>query len=654
MGTSIEMELGDYTMRIAAATLLLLLFASFGLQAQPDWVKLAAKNANAAKTHDDAVAVTLYDVTELEITKKGEAKGAVKLAHKILKSDGEHFAVQRVPVFSFVEMKDLKGWIVRSNGKVDKLKKEHTVQVGTSESKGYYDDVQWIVSALPNPEVGDIVAFEFTLKETGWTSLYHQFVFQRQVPVQYSAFRVKLPDGWQLRAKEHNMAGIEKNQIENTHSWTAKDLPYQPKELLAPSWGYLSRRLEITCFQPGRSAENNFPDWQSVASWAHSIHSEPAYAGTGVIAKTVELIGGATTFEDKLRAVAGFSQKDIRYVAVEIGKGGWVPRPADVTIRNRFGDCKDKTTLMRAMLKSIGIASASVLANPTNPVYGNLPTPFQFNHCIIGIPIKDEDVTPTLANAVVDNWLFFDPTEDRIRLGELPWSLQGSRVLVASPDQEKLIYLPYPKPQAFHRILKLDGELKPDGSIEASVSIDDVGARAFNSRAYNETTSTKDQLEGIKSWLDDNIPGISISDYKIIDVGDTSSTRFIVSSKNYLQKAGNLTIFKPDIFRTVHVPELKKKTRHHPIWFGGPNSVVTDLRWKIPGDWNADVDTSMVFRECDAASITARTSLDNDLLHFKSTYLQEGYLMEQEDYKTAKRFSKMLSRIRETSIIFNK
>src|SRR5437899_895658 len=43
----------------------------------------------------------------------------------------------------------------------------------------------------------------------------------------------------------------------------------------------------------------------------------------------------------KIRALAAFVQKDIRYVAIEIGIGGYQPHSAQDIFANRYGDCKD-------------------------------------------------------------------------------------------------------------------------------------------------------------------------------------------------------------------------------------------------------------------------------------------------------------------------
>ena len=42
--------------------------------------------------------------------------------------------------------------------------------------------------------------------------------------------------------------------------------------------------------------------------------------------------------------------RNIRYVALNIDVGGFVPRPAQAVLEHRYGDCKDHVVLLEAAL----------------------------------------------------------------------------------------------------------------------------------------------------------------------------------------------------------------------------------------------------------------------------------------------------------------
>ena len=73
------------------------------------------------------------------------------------------------------------------------------------------------------------------------------------------------------------------------------------------------------------------------------------------------LTKGLTSDEDKLRAIFNDVALHIHYVGLEFGIGRYQPHPADDVLSNEYGDCKDKHTLLAALLKAAGIEAWPVL-----------------------------------------------------------------------------------------------------------------------------------------------------------------------------------------------------------------------------------------------------------------------------------------------------
>ncbi len=74
-----------------------------------------------------------------------------------------------------------------------------------------------------------------------------------------------------------------------------------------------------------------------------------------IAAKAQELAAGAPDLYTKLSRITAYIQKNIRYFIIVKGIGGWQAHYAADIYRNRYGDCKDKTTLLISMLQAIGI-----------------------------------------------------------------------------------------------------------------------------------------------------------------------------------------------------------------------------------------------------------------------------------------------------------
>ena len=70
-----------------------------------------------------------------------------------------------------------------------------------------------------------------------------------------------------------------------------------------------------------------------------------------------------------------------------MGIGGLQPHPAVDIFRNGYGDCKDKATLLSAMLSTVGIHSTIVLVD-THRGYVDPKAPsINGNHAIAAIEI---------------------------------------------------------------------------------------------------------------------------------------------------------------------------------------------------------------------------------------------------------------------------
>jgi len=76
-----------------------------------------------------------------------------------------------------------------------------------------------------------------------------------------------------------------------------------------------------------------------------------------------ELTTGKTGQKEQVEALYNWVSKNIRYVAIYLGHGGVVPHDAETILKNQYGDCKDHTVILAALLKAKGIESSSALIN---------------------------------------------------------------------------------------------------------------------------------------------------------------------------------------------------------------------------------------------------------------------------------------------------
>lgn len=127
---------------------------------------------------------------------------------------------------------------------------------------------------------------------------------------------------------------------------------------------------------------STFTSWQQVGQWYAGLEAPRAAVTDAIRAKADELVKGQTTDLGKAKAIYDYVSKNIRYVSLSFGVGRYQPHLAADVLANQYGDCKDKATLLEALLAAEKIRSYPVLINSSAKIDPDVPSPAQFDHLI--------------------------------------------------------------------------------------------------------------------------------------------------------------------------------------------------------------------------------------------------------------------------------
>lgn len=103
-----------------------------------------------------------------------------------------------------------------------------------------------------------------------------------------------------------------------------------------------------------------FRNWQEVGQWYGGLQGPRVEVTPEIKAQADTLVKDTTTDEDRIRNLYSFVS-EYRYIGVDLGLGRYQPHAAGVVLDNRFGDCKDKHTLLAAMMKAEGYTADAAL-----------------------------------------------------------------------------------------------------------------------------------------------------------------------------------------------------------------------------------------------------------------------------------------------------
>ncbi|UCC44864.1 MAG: DUF3857 and transglutaminase domain-containing protein [Candidatus Zixiibacteriota bacterium] len=581
----------------------------------------------------------IHRSAEVKISRDGDSKTHWRRALKILRPSAVERGFLEVPVRDTRKVKNLKGWLIRPGEETRLLDKNLIVEISGEMAAGYYSDDRKLGAGFLDIRAGDIVAYEFDIENKDeFGAGHHGFVFQDKDPVVTTSYKVEIPAKHKLHISGQNLGPVTFQQEKRRYRWTSGYLPYREDEPFMPPGPTLYREVVVASYDPDDSEERLYKTWEEASRWMYSICDPPATPGDSIRKTVGDLISGIDEPLEQLRTIAEFVRDKVRYVGIWIGPGRILPRPAEKTFHNKYGDCKDKVALTRAMLAAAGIPTAPALALVGGVVDSTFPSPFQFNHVILAIP---QSAVPSLdrsLRAVGEEWFFFDPTDERTPFGSLDLRAYNTFVLVGSEEGEALCRLPSIKPEQRLRRNTAVATLNPNGSIEANVRITDYGAYADETQAYLNDIGEKKQTEYAEYLVSDCLRNPVVSELQIVPGNDSLSISFRVTADNYFAQVGELYLLKADFIHSDGSHFFGDCDRTYPIWLGRPRNIELDITWKLPTGWQIDDSPNDIQSSCAAADITGSLTIENASLRHRWRLHYNGDMLPLDSCGSARTF----------------
>ncbi|HLJ77880.1 MAG TPA: DUF3857 domain-containing protein, partial [Acidobacteriaceae bacterium] len=312
----------------------------------PDWVMQAAVPSTPfpASWHD-AKAVFLLEDTLVTVQPDGHATQRYRAVVKILRPQGREYA-QPVAWFSDdAKLRSFHVWSIGSDGHHYAMKDSEYVERGVSEGGILYNDERAKLASPPGADPGGIVAWETESQIPNYFS-EDTWSFQNPVPTAHSVYEIDLPPGWHQYAVWSHHGQLEPTEVAPNHfRWEQTNIDGIDLEdvPLAPSWAALAGRMTVHFAQDPLPAGDAL--WARIGNWYTNL-AAPRSEGGGDLVTTARSVAGEGDFMARLTKISDFMQQQIRYVGIEVGIGGWQPHPAADVFRYRYGDCKDKATLL--------------------------------------------------------------------------------------------------------------------------------------------------------------------------------------------------------------------------------------------------------------------------------------------------------------------
>jgi transglutaminase-like putative cysteine protease len=623
-------------------------FASLALQAQaadaPGWMHDAARDP-AANAPADASAVILLDEQQILVKDNGEVETLHRRAYRILRPNGREFGHVAVSFDGQSKLTYLKAWCIPKDGKDYEVKEKDAVEINFHDE--FYSDLRTKVLDIPAAAPGNVVGYEYVQKGRPFI-LQDEWWFQAPVFVRKSRFTLSIPGGWEFSNYWIHHAEVKPVSAAGTQTvWEVENIAPIKEEREMPPIRAVVERMAVTYHPPkGTTAAVGPGSWQQIGTWYSQLASVSAQPTPEIQQKVKELTANAKTWREKATALAGYVQGGIRYVAIEIGIGGFQPHTAADIFRHQYGDCKDKATLLRVMLREAGIDSYYALAQTERGIVTpEFASAISFNHAIVAIRVPDGEpaagLFATVDNPKLGKLLLFDPTATYVPFGYLPAPLQENYVLVAATDGGELVKLPLLPPDSNKLARTAKFQLNADGSLTGSVEETRFGSQASVEREQLMGATGIERAKILENFLAGFLSGFHLtqaSTYNLEKTNDSLGLHYQFTADHFAKTAGNLLLVHPRVLGEKVSGLADGEARSFPVEFEDASMQTDDFEISLPPGYVVDDAPPPMNAESAFATYTSQVQVNGGKIHYTRTYQVKQVIVPVEQLGELRRF----------------
>lgn len=425
---------------------------------------------------------------------------------------------------------------------------------------------------LEDLRVGDVVEYAYTLKGANpvFGGRYSALMpTSHPRPTGLFQYRLVAPD-----SRHFVVAPNENFQVIQSSKGGLQELIVQRRQVeskvrepFSPRISDLELAIQVT----------EFKDWHDVAGWAQGLFKQAYLPSEAVKAQVERLRAPDDTPEKLTEKILDFVQQDIRYFGTEVGVNTHQPATPEQVIRQRFGDCKDKVSLLVAMLQAAGIEAVPVLVSSQlrGDVERLIPSSAAFNHVVARVKLGEQV-----------HW--FDATAARQRgpLAERQ-AQRFNRGLVLSPSTTELSVMPDGQNQLMVEAKDTVTVTAMDQPATLQSTTRHFEDRAGSLRGLRATLpraalaryfeSEYRERYGIDVKLLDEPVISEVADHNAVDV----TLRFSLAEP--LDRAGSTFSIKPQLFRVADALRLPSKLpRQAPYLIGSTGRYIHEFSIELP------------------------------------------------------------------------
>jgi hypothetical protein len=558
----------------------------------PEWLA-TANHVDRGHLGDGAAAVIVGEWNDFTVDATGKFVSTKRRAIRVLNRRSAERYLRAVGYENNdTKVESIQTWAIAPSGRIVRSGKNDLItEAGYAEFE-LFSDARVKMIKIPGAEDGSLVGFEVVTQGRIPVSGV-RFRMEEEIPIRLGELHVSVPSGSMRWFVNHPDRVEVVSQSQTGATFRTTDRPGIPEELSAPPFSSLAAEVVVNYDPKGTSA---LQSWEEAGRAYHALFDGPEKPGTEIASQVETLASGKSDELSRIEALYNFVSRQIRYVAIEIGIGGYQPHAAADVYKNRYGDCKDKVTLLLRMLDHIGVRGYPALVGTRRDVEADpkVPTLATFDHMIVALPIS-AGLRPAVerfpAYDPQSQILWIDPTSEADPLGQVPEMDQGVFALISYPDHGDLRRIPETQPEQNGTQYTAHVRLQQDGTGTADVRVEYLGASNTRSHHFYRALSQSEIRREFEERVAHYVSQATFREVSISGIEDSRqqiAEKFSFTGDFSTASSGDTWFLQPLFLSGMAVPEVGPRPRQLPLDIGTPERIRGEYRFELPAGMRID------------------------------------------------------------------
>ena len=526
-------------------------------------------------------------------------------------------------------------------------------KVGKNEIKDYaavdgfsiYQDDRYKLLEVHHSQYPYTVAFEYEMTVRGlyFVTFPNWAIQDYAQSVERARLSITLPTDIALYYQVLNInlePQVQEAAGATTYNWSVRGLKAVEQEPFSPSDYEILPRV-ITA--PGRfnieGNEGSMSSWQAYGAFVNRLYQGRDQLPPTLAAEVRALTADATSNSEKIARLYRYLQRNMRYVSVQLGIGGWQPFDATYVAENKYGDCKALSNFMKALLREVGITAYPVLIkNGALPyeVQEDFTRPF-FNHVILCVP--DEDT-----------WL--ECTSTNLPPGYIGAGNCGRNVLLVTEEGGKLAHTPALRAEDNRAISRTEIKVNADGSASARSVLQASGAEHEGYRSAAAWLSRED----LEKWFmkESSLPSLHLESLQVNANPDKPEATLEWQGKmpRYASRAGKRLFLPLNLLNPFEGLPKKMDNRRFPVVVQSGFTHIDTIILDLPHDFQVESQPEGAIELNEAyATYQAKVVLEPGRATFIRRFQIRPFRLPAEQYEAFRSFLAQVSKADKTMLV---